>query len=201
MKFNQANDKSKIRKPTYENNLKAKYLKEIVPYFVKKYKLKSRMAAPKLQRIIINSGIGKYKDDKEMPKKILDDISRISGQKAVFTKSKKAVSGFKIKEGQIVGVRVTLRGRRMYDFLERLIVSTLPRVKDFRGIPRSNFGARGNLNIGIKEQLAFPEIDSENTDYIFSLQINIVNSCQNRQKGIELMQGFGFPVQNEELNK
>lgn len=198
MKSNNKNEKMNKSKATYENNLKAKYYKETVPHFQKEFKVKSKMAVPKIERIVVNCGIGRFKENKEMMENILRDITRITGQKAVFTKSRKAISGFKIKQNENVGIKVTLRGRIMYDFLERMIVSALPRVRDFRGIGRNNFGRKGNVNVGIKEHVVFPEIDNENTNYIFSLQVNIVNTARNQKEGMDLMKTFGFPIEKEE---
>ena len=185
------------KKANFPNSLHLKYKKEIAPEFMKKFGYKSVMAVPKIERIVVNAGIGKWLENENMQQNVLEDLAKITGQRPVFTLSKQAISGFKIKQNQKVGVRVTLRGRKMYDFLERLIVEGLPRVRDFQGIPTSNFGRRGNANLGIKEHVVFAEIDSENIDYTFSFQINIVNSCKNQKEGIELLKALGLPVREE----
>ncbi|MBD3245319.1 MAG: 50S ribosomal protein L5 [Candidatus Moranbacteria bacterium] len=186
-----------VAKDRYVSSLKNRFEKDAVNQLKKKFKLKSSMATPKIDRIVVNAGIGKWLDSKDMQEKIFNDLKTITGQKPVDTLSKKAVSGFKIKEGQKIGLKVTLRGQRMYDFLERLIVEALPRIRDFQGIPVKNFGRRGNLNIGIKEHTAFAEIDSESLDYTFSFGINIVNTAQERKQGIELMKLLGMPINFE----
>jgi large subunit ribosomal protein L5 len=163
-----------------------------------KFAYKSAMAVPRLQKIVLNSGIGPWLEKgAEVKERILKDLTVISGQKPVFTLSRKAISSFKIRERQEVGIVVTLRGRRMYDFLERLIVEALPRVKDFRGIPEKSFGKEGNISIGLKEHTVFAEIDNERTDHVFGLEITVVNTAKNKEEGIALMRFMGFPVERE----
>jgi large subunit ribosomal protein L5 len=189
--------KSSKKRADFLNALYVKYKKEVIPDFMKRFGYKSRMAVPKVERIVVNAGIGKWLENEAMQKNVLNDLAKITGQKPVFTLAKQAISGFKIKQNQKVGVKVTLRGRKMYDFLERLIVEGFPRVRDFQGIPRSNFGRRGNANLGLKEHVVFAEIDSENIDYTFSFQINIVNSCNDQEQGFELLKALGLPVRDE----
>ena len=179
------------------NNLKNKYFKEIVPQMTKEFGYKSAMAVPKLTKIVVNAGLGPWMENNSAKEQIEKDFAQITGQKPVYTKARMAISGFKVREGQKVGLMVTLRGERMYDFLERLIVEALPRVRDFRGIPENSFG-QGQVNVGLKEHIAFAEIDSERAEFNFSFQINIVNTAQSKKECIALMKGFGFPIRQAE---
>ncbi|MBU2025877.1 MAG: 50S ribosomal protein L5 [Patescibacteria group bacterium] len=175
-----------------------KYRKEIVPRMMKKFGYKSPMAVPRLEKIVLNTGIGPWSEDEEAKESIRKDMSLIAGQKAVYTKARQAISGFKVKIGQKVGVKATIRGKRMFDFLERLIVEALPRVRDFRGISENNFGFRGSVNIGMREHTAFAEIDSEKAQHVFGLEINIVSTAQDKKQGLELLRLFGFPIRKGE---
>lgn len=190
--------KSGEKRTIKENSLKTLYRETAVAEMIKQFGYKSPMQVPRLERIVVNIGIGKWLDNKEVKARISRDIASITGQKPVFTRAGKAIAGFKIKVGQEVGISATLRGGRMYDFLERLIVGTLPRIRDFRGISKNNFSDQGNVSIGIKEQIVFPEIDSENADIIFSLQVSIVTTASTKDEGIALLKLIGFPVRMEE---
>jgi len=165
---------------------------------MKQFGYASPMQVPRLERIVVNTGIGKWMDNKEIKNRVAKDMGVIAGQKAVLTRATKAIAGFKIKVGDEIGVSATLRGGRMYDFLERLIVATLPRIRDFRGISQRNFNDRGNVSIGIKEHIVFPEVDSENADTIFGLQVNIVNTASTKEEGIMLLKQMGLPIRMEE---
>jgi large subunit ribosomal protein L5 len=174
--------------------LQKKYNKEIVKVFREKFGAKNDMAVPKILKVVINSGIGKYIKEKEAVDEIVEGIRTISGQKPVLAKAKQSISGFKIRQGQEIGVIVTLRGARMWHFLERLIFSALPRVRDFRGIDPKNIDKQGNLNMAVKEHIVFPEIVPENVKHVFGLQITIVNTAKTEEEGLELFKMLGFPI-------
>ncbi len=175
-------------------NLLTKYRKEVIPAMQKKFGIENVMATPKLEKVVINVGIGKVTKDDKFIQKVVRDLGLLSGQKPVFRKAKKSISGFKSREGTNIGVVVTLRGKRMYDFIERLINVALPRSKDFRGIDIKNFDSTGNLNLGIKEHSIFPEIHYESLKDIFGLEVTIVTTSKNREQGIELLRLLGFPL-------
>jgi large subunit ribosomal protein L5 len=177
--------------------LKEKYEKSVKKELQKKFDLKNVMAVPKILKVSVNSGIGKYLKEKDAIDEISENIKVISGQKPVFSKSKKSIAGFKIRQGQEVGVSVTLRGQRMWHFLERLISSALPRVRDFRGIDKKNIDEKGNLNMAVKEQIVFPEIVPETVKTIFGFQVNVSTSAKTREEGLELFRLLGFPIKQE----
>lgn len=177
--------------------LKEKYNKEVVPELKEKFGVLNVMAVPKILKVTLNTGMGKYLKEKEAVDEIAGNLKAISGQKVVFTKSKKSISGFKIRQGQEVGASVTLRGERMWNFLERLIVAALPRVRDFRGINQKNIDQKGNLNMAIKEQIVFPEIVPENVKTIFGFQVNVTTSAKTKEGGLELLKLLGFPIKQE----
>jgi large subunit ribosomal protein L5 len=174
--------------------LKEKYNKEVVPKLREKFGTKNTMAVPKILKLTINCGIGKYLKEKEAVDEIFENLKTIAAQKPVFTKSKKSVSGFKIRQGQEIGVAVTIRGQRMWNFLERLIGAALPRVRDFRGIDKKNVDQSGNLNLAIREQIVFPEIVPENVKNIFGFQINVTTTAKTKEEGLELFRLLGFPI-------
>jgi len=180
--------------------LQDKYKKEVVPQMMESFGYKNEMAVPKIEKVIINTGFGRLIVGKtgEEQKKILDsicqDLALISGQKPILTKAKKSISGFKIRKGLPIGAKVTLRRKRMDDFLERLIQIALPRSRDFRGIDVSSFDKKGNLTIAIREQIAFPEVSPERTKNIFGLEITIVTNAKKREEAIELFKLLGFPI-------
>ena len=177
--------------------LKEKYNKEVIAKLVEKFGAKNRMAVPKILKVSLNSGIGKYLKEKDAIDEIAGNLKTISGQKPVFAKSKKSISGFKVRQGQEIGVSVTLRGERMWHFLERLVASALPRVRDFRGIDPKNVDQDGNLNMAIKEQIVFPEIVPEGVKNIFSFQVNVSTTAKNKEEGLELFRLLGFPIKQE----
>ncbi len=174
--------------------LQDKYRKEVVSAMQKAFKIDNVMAVPKIEKVVINSGVGRLGKDGKAIERIEKDITTLSGQKPVMKKAKKSISGFKLRQGTDVGISVTLRGKRMYDFLDRLIAISLPRSKDFRGIDPKNVDRSGNLNLGVKESSIFPELNYESTKDIFGLQINVVTTAKNREKGIELLKQIGFPI-------
>jgi len=180
--------------------LKEKYEKEVIPKMMEIFGFENKMEVPKIEKVIVNCGFGRLvagkteKEKEEIIKNIVHDLSRITGQKPLLTKAKESISAFKIKKGEIIGAKVTLRRKRIYDFLERLINIGLPRSKDFKGIEKKWFDQLGNLNIGIKEQISFPEVSPEETKIIFGFQVTIVTNAKNREHAIELMRLLGFPI-------
>jgi large subunit ribosomal protein L5 len=166
-------------------------------YFQDKLPDLNMMAIPKITKVVINCGIGKMAKEKDAMEEIFKSIKEITGQSPVYAKAKKSISGFKSREGQEVGIVVTLRGERMWSFLERLISVALPRIRDFRGIDMKNFDNRGNLNLAVREQIVFPEIYPENVKNIFGFQITVVTTAKNKKEGVELLKALGFPLKNE----
>ena len=177
----------------YIPRLKIKYSEEIVARLQEKFSYKSVMQVPKLVKICLNQGLGDAVTDKKMVEYACDEMSLISGQKAVSTKSKKDISNFKLRKGMPIGARVTLRGDRMYEFLDRFITASLPRVRDFRGINPKGFDGRGNYNLGIKEQIIFPEIDIDKVNKITGMDITFVTSAPNDEEAMSLLTEFGLP--------
>jgi large subunit ribosomal protein L5 len=173
--------------------LKEKYLKEIVPVLKTKFQYDSVMQVPKLEKICINKGMGVAVTDKKLIDVGIEEITSITGQKAVATKSKKAISNFKLRENMPIGVRVTLRGDRMYEFLDRLMNIALPRVRDFRGVNNKGFDGRGNYTLGVKEQIIFPEISIDKVNKISGMDITFVTSAQSDEESLELLKAFGMP--------
>ena len=178
-------------------NLKNHYQKEIVPNLKEKLGYKSVMEVPKLEKITINMGVGEASKDKKILENALNDLEAISGQKPVITKAKQAVSTFKIREQYPIGCKVTLRGNKMYDFFERLINLAIPREKDFRGLNQKSFDGMGNYNLGIKEQIIFPEIDYDKIDKLRGMDIAITTSAKTDKEAKELLESFNFPFRGK----
>ena len=178
-------------------NLKNHYQKEIVPNLKKKLGYKSVMEVPKLEKITINMGVGEASKDKKILENALNDLEAISGQKPVVTRAKQAVSTFKIREQYPIGCKVTLRGNKMYDFFERLINLAIPREKDFRGLNQKSFDGMGNYNLGIKEQIIFPEIDYDKIDKLRGMDIAITTSAKTDNEAKELLESFNFPFRGK----
>ncbi len=178
-------------------NLKNHYHKEIVPNLKEKLGYKSVMEVPKLEKITINMGVGEASKDKKILENALNDLEAISGQKPVVTKAKQAVSTFKIREQYPIGCKVTLRGNKMYDFFERLINLAIPREKDFRGLNQKSFDGMGNYNLGIKEQIIFPEIDYDKIDKLRGMDIAITTSAKTDNEAKELLESFNFPFRGK----
>ena len=174
-------------------NYKELYKKEIVPALMKEFKYDSVMQVPKMEKIVINMGVGEGHNDDKFIDAALKDLETITGQKAVVTKAHKSVAGFKIREGQPIGVKVTLRGEKMYAFLEKLIRVGLPRVRDFRGVPKNAFDGRGNYTLGIKEQLIFPEIEYDNVVKVRGMDIVFVTTAKTNEEAKALLAGFKMP--------
>lgn len=173
--------------------LKEKYVKEIVPALKDKFQYKSVMQVPKIEKISINKGVGIAVSDKKLIDVALEEITSITGQKAVATKSKKAISNFKLREDMPIGVKVTLRGDKMYEFLDRLMNIALPRVRDFRGVSPKGFDGRGNYTLGVKEQIIFPEISIDKVSRISGMDITFVTSAETDEESFELLKAFGMP--------
>lgn len=177
--------------------LKEKYFNEIVPALKEKFQYKSIMQVPKLTKISINKGIGAAVADKKLVDVGVDELTMITGQKAVPTKSKNAISNFKLREDMPIGARVTLRGEKMYEFLDRLTSIALPRVRDFRGISDKGFDGRGNYTLGVKEQIIFPEISIEKVAKINGMDITFVTTANTDEESYELLKAFGMPFVNK----
>jgi large subunit ribosomal protein L5 len=177
----------------YTPRLKTKYSEEIVARLQEKFSYKTVMQVPKLEKICLNQGLGDAVTDKKMVEQACDQMALITGQKVVATKSKKDISNFKLRKGMPIGARVTLRGDKMYEFLDRFITSSLPRVRDFRGINPKGFDGRGNYNLGIKEQIIFPEIDIDKVNKITGMDITFVTSAPTDEEAMSLLTEFGLP--------
>ena len=173
--------------------LKEKYNKEIVPYMIENFNYKSVMQVPKLEKIVLNMGVGDAQTDSKFLDAAVSEMEAIAGQKPVVTKAKKSIAGFKLREGNKIGCKVTLRGDKMYIFLEKLIKIALPRTRDFRGISKGSFDGRGNYTLGIKEQLIFPEVDYENVIKVRGLDVVIVTTAKTNAEALELLKQFGLP--------
>lgn len=173
--------------------LRKKYNDEITLQLIDALDIRNPMLVPKLEKIVVSVGAGAYAKDSKIMQNIADTISLIVGQRAIITKAKKSVAGFKMREGMPVGVKVTLRGNRMYNFLEKLIVISLPRVKDFRGVPKNGFDGRGNYNFGLSEQLMFPEVIYDDIMVTHGMNITIVTSTQDDREAFKLLELFGMP--------
>lgn len=179
-----------------EPRLKEKYKQEIAPKMKEKFQYKSSMEIPKIKKIVLNQGLSSDTSTKKVVETAVDEMSLIAGQKAIPTLAKKAISNFKLREGMPVGVKVTLRKNRMYEFLDRLVSIALPRVRDFRGINDRSFDGRGNFTIGITEQIIFPEIDLDKIDRINGMDITIVTDANTDEEAYELLKLFGLPFKN-----
>lgn len=188
-----AQTKTKSTTKDYVPRLRELYKEEIVPALQKHVGYKNVWQVPKLEKIVLNLGLGTAKEDANMLKGALTDLAVISGQKGVVTYAKKPISNFKIRTGDPVGAKVTLRGERMYDFLDRLLSLAIPRIRDFRGLSNRSFDGRGNYSFGIDEQIIFPEIDYDKIDQIRGLDVTIVTTAETDGEAYELLRAFGFP--------
>jgi large subunit ribosomal protein L5 len=170
-----------------------RYQKEIVPQLKKKLGRENLLSLPRLQKIVVNMGVGKALQDKSRMEQAAEQLSFITGQKAQIRKAKKAVSGFRLREGNEIGCRVTLRGRRMYEFLDRLISIALPRIRDFRGVNPRSFDGHGNYSLGLSEQSVFPEIDPDKVTFVQGMDVTFVTSTNSDDEARELLRSFGMP--------
>ena len=175
------------------NRMKDFYMTEVVPGLVKKFNYKNPMEVPKLEKIVINMGVGEAKDNPKALEGAVNDLTIISGQKPIITKAKKSIANFKLREGMPIGCKVTLRGEKMYDFADRLISLALPRVRDFRGVSANSFDGRGNYALGIKEQLIFPEISYDKIDKVRGMDIIFVTTAKTDEEAKELLTLMGMP--------
>ena len=176
--------------------LKEQYKSEIAPALNKKFNYKSTMQIPKLDKVIINVGVGEAKENEKIIDAVINDLGLITGQKAIPCRAKKSVANFKLRQGQVIGVKVTLRGERMYEFVDRLFNVALPRVRDFRGINGNSFDGRGNYAFGIKEQMIFPEIDFDKIDAVRGMDICFVTTAKTDEEAKELLKLMGAPFAN-----
>lgn len=177
------------------NRLQEKYKNEVVPALVKEFEFTSVMQAPKLDKIVINMGLGDGVTNSKALDKAVEELTQLAGQKPVVTKAKKSIAGFRLREGMPIGAKVTLRGERMYEFLDKLVSIALPRVRDFQGVSKNAFDGRGNYTLGVREQLIFPEIDFDKVSKVRGMDIVIVTTAQNDEEGFELLKQLGMPFQ------
>ncbi|WP_078551180.1 50S ribosomal protein L5 [Bacillus alkalicellulosilyticus] len=175
--------------------LKEKFKNEITPSLIEKFNYSSIMGVPKVEKIVINMGVGDAVANPKALDKAVEELTEIAGQKPLITKAKKSIAGFKLREGMPIGAKVTLRGERMYEFLDKLISVSLPRVRDFRGVSKKAFDGRGNYTLGVKEQLIFPEIDYDKVDKVRGMDIVIVTTANSDEEARELLTQMGMPFQ------
>ena len=176
--------------------LQQHYREKVAPELMKKFGYKSPMEVPRITKITLNMGVSEAVADKKVMDNAVADLTKIAGQKPVVTKAKKAIAGFKIREQQAIGTMVTLRGARMYEFLDRFVTVALPRVRDFRGISGRSFDGRGNYNVGVKEQIIFPEVEYDKVDALRGLNISITTTAKNDEEAKALLAAFRFPFKN-----
>lgn len=175
------------------NRLQERYKNEISKNLMTKFNYSSVMQLPKMEKIVINIGVGDAVNNSKLLDEAVEELTLISGQKPIITKAKKSIAGFKIREGQEIGCKVTLRGERMYDFIDKLISIALPRVRDFRGVPKNSFDGRGNYTLGVKEQLIFPEIDFDKVNRLRGMDIVFVTTAKTDEEGLALLTELGMP--------
>ena len=185
-----------MEKKATTQRLAAKYKKDVIPALMKKFSYKTVMQAPKLSKICLNRGVNGAVTDKKLIDVAIDELSNITGQKAVATMSKKDISNFKLRKNMPIGARVTLRGEKMYEFLDRLVSVSLPRVRDFKGINDKAFDGRGNYTLGVTEQIIFPEIDIDKVNKITGLDITFVTTAKTNEEAFELLKELGMPFKN-----
>ena len=174
-------------------SIKEKYTKEIIPAMQEKFGFKNKMAVPKIKKIIINVGVGKMRDEKQQ-EEIKKYLTIITGQRPNARQAKKAIASFKTRRGMTIGYAATLRGARMYDFISRFINIALPRTRDFKGIEQKSFDKKGNLTVGVKENIVFPEMVGEDYKLLFGLEVTVVTTARSREEGVELLRLIGFPI-------
>lgn len=177
------------------NSLKEKYLNDVRPALTEKFEYSSIMQAPKVEKIVINMGVGDAVSNTKNLDKAVEELTLIAGQKPVITKAKNSIAGFRLREGMPIGTKVTLRGERMYDFLDKLVNVALPRVRDFRGVSKKAFDGRGNYTLGVREQLIFPEIDYDTVDKVRGMDIVIVTTANTDEESHEMLKQMGMPFQ------
>jgi large subunit ribosomal protein L5 len=175
------------------SRLQEKYSNEVIPALMEKFQYKNIMEVPKLEKVVLNVGIGEARENPKALEKAVEEITAITGQKPIVTKAKKSIANFKVREGMSVGIKVTLRGQKMYDFLDKLMNIALPRVRDFRGVSPTSFDGRGNYALGVKEQLIFPEIEYDKVDQIRGMDIIIVTTANTDEEAKEFLTLMGMP--------
>lgn len=173
--------------------LKDKYLKDVVPALQSKFKYSSPMQTPKLEKVVLNMGVGEVKENAKAMDAAVADMALVTGQKPVITKAKKSVAAFKLREGMNIGCKVTLRGKRMYEFVDKFFNVALPRVRDFRGVPANSFDGRGNYSMGVKEQLIFPEVEYDKVDKVRGMDVIFVTTAKSDEEAKELLKLLGMP--------
>ncbi len=175
--------------------LKNRYREEVVPRLMRELGFGNRMQVPRLEKIVVNMGVGDSLKDGRMLETAVDDLAIITGQKPVITRARKSIAGFKVREGQAIGAKVTLRGDRMWEFVDRLLSIAIPRIRDFRGLPQSAFDGHGNYTLGLTEQLIFPEIDYDKVAKVRGMDITVVTTAETDEEGRALLAGLGFPFE------
>lgn len=175
--------------------LKYKYLEEVAPALMKEYNYKSTMETPKLEKVVINIGVGDATKNAKLLEESVAELTAITGQKPVITKAKKSIASFKLREGNPIGCKVTLRGNRMYQFLDKLMTVSMPRIRDFHGISKNSFDGRGNYTLGVKEQIIFPEINYDQVNVIRGMDIVIVTTAKSDKEALSLLEGLGMPFE------
>jgi len=179
------------------NKMKEKYQQEIVPALIKTFEFRNIMEVPRISKVIVNIGMGSEMENSKAIEAAVSDLGKITGQKPIVTKARKSIAAFKLREGRIIGTKVTLRGERMWSFLDRLMNVALPRVRDFRGISPDAFDGRGNYTLGLKDQLVFPEIEYDKIDKLRGMEITIVSTAKSDDHGRTMLQLFGMPFRKE----
>ena len=182
---------------TYTPRLRARYREELVPALQEQLGLANTMQVPRLEKVVVTMGVGEAVKDGRLLDAALEDLATITGQKAVVTKARKSIAGFKLREGMAIGAKVTLRGPRMYEFLDRLVNVAIPRIRDFRGVPTRSFDGRGNYTLGIKEQLIFPEVDYDKVDQVHGMDITFVTTARRDDEALALLTAFGMPFRRQ----
>jgi large subunit ribosomal protein L5 len=180
----------------YEPRLRKKYKDEIVPQLMKDFSFKNIMQVPKLERIVVNMGLGEAVQNAKLVESAVEELTAITGRKPVVTRAKKSIASFKLREGMPIGVMVTLRGEQMYDFFDRLVSIALPRTRDFKGISPKSFDGRGNFTLGIREQIVFPEINYDKIDRIKGMNVTLVTTAETDEQGRALLKSLGMPFRN-----
>lgn len=174
--------------------MRERYLREVVPALMKEFELANPMQVPRLEKVVVNVGVGEALDNAKALDGALEDLTTITGQKPIVTRARKSIANFKLREGRSIGVKVTLRGERMWSFLDRLVNVALPRTRDFRGVPRDAFDGRGNYTLGVREQLIFPEIDYDKIDKIRGFEVTVVTTAPDDAQGRRLLELLGMPL-------
>ena len=178
-------------------NLKEFYLDEVAPELMKEFGLRNVMQAPRVSKVVLNIGLGDALDNAKVLDAAIADLSKVTGQRPVITRARKSIANFKLREGQAIGTKVTLRGGRMWEFLDRLMHITLPRVRDFRGLPPTGFDGRGNFTLGLRDQLVFPEIDYDSIDRLRGMEITLVTTAPDDEHGLRLLTLLGMPFRRK----